>query len=250
MSGSVETDQRQDWLRRRLDATGRVRIDEAARRLKVSEMTIRRDLQELEAMGVARRLRGGAVAAGPLPFSGRHRVRARAKSRIAAKLLPLVPTGGAVGFDASSTLLRLAVLLRSARGLTVATNGPEAFDALQGRQGVTTILTGGQMEPRTGSLVGPIACRAAASLTLSRFFMSAAGVHADVGASEACLEEAEVKQALAGAAAEVVLAADSSKLGLRAVAVGLEWDRIGLLVTELDPSHPRLAQYRRLTRIV
>src|SRR5437764_5044998 len=124
VSGNLATEERLGWIRHQLDTAGQVRIADAATRLGVSEMTIRRDLQELEAMGLARRVRGGAVAVGPVAFADRHRHRARAKARIAAKLLPLVPTSGAVGFDASSTLHRLASMLTGGRDLTVLTNSP------------------------------------------------------------------------------------------------------------------------------
>jgi len=65
----------------------------------------------------------------------------------------------------------------------------------------------------------------------------------------ATLDEAEVKRSMAAGAEEVVLAVDSTKLGGRAVALGLEWDRVDVMVTELDPSDARLAPYRDLTRL-
>ena len=74
--------------------------------------------------------------------------------------------------------------------------------------------------------------------------MSAAAVDPDVGASEATLEEAEVKIALAGSASEVVLAVDASKLGHRAPAQAFAWDQVDLLVTDLAPRDPRLDPYR------
>ena len=73
---------------------------------------------------------------------------------------------------------------------------------------------------------------------------------AGVGASEATLEEAEVKIALAGSASEVVLAVDASKLGHRAPAHGFAWERIDVLVTELAPSDSRLDAYREYVHIV
>ena len=111
---------------------------------------------------------------------------------------------------------RLAARLGKARDVTVLTNGPDTFRALQDHGGVTALLTGGELDPRTGSLVGPLATRPARDLLLRRLFVSAAAVDPDVGASEATLEEAEVKIALAGSASEVVLAVDASKLGHRA----------------------------------
>src|SRR5690348_16405751 len=100
----VAVEERLRWLSERLRAAGSVSIPEAAAKLNVSEMTIRRDLLELEERGTARRVRGGAVPVGPRTFEERHRRRARAKGLIAAKLLALMPGSGSVAFDASSTV--------------------------------------------------------------------------------------------------------------------------------------------------
>jgi DeoR family fructose operon transcriptional repressor len=245
----VAVEQRLRWLTERLESSGEVSIPEAAGELGVSEMTVRRDLAELEERGTARRVRGGAVPSGPKPFAERHRTRARAKSQIADKLLDLVPTTGAIAFDASSTVMRLAASISGARDLTVITNGPDTFAALQGRPGVTPILTGGRLDLATGSLVGPIACRSAAQLTVERFFTSAAAIDTRAGATEATLEEAEVKRAFAAGAREVVLAVDTSKLEQRGVAVALDWEDIDVLVTELKADDDRVVPYRSFVRV-
>jgi DeoR family fructose operon transcriptional repressor len=156
----------------------------------------------------------------------------------------LVGDGGAIGIDASTTLQRLSVHLGDMRDLTVVTNGQDTFAALQDKPGVTALLTGGQLDPRTGSLVGPLATRTAHDVLLRRLFMSAAALHPAHGTSEATLEDAEVKLALADVAAEVVVAVDSSKLGQRAPARGLAPERVRVLVTELDPDDVRLDPYR------
>ena len=246
---TLAAEDRLAWLDERLAADGHVTISVAAAELAVSDMTIRRDLAELEDRGVARRVRGGARAVGPQAFGARLQAAPRAKARIAAKLVDLLPTSGAVGFDASSTVLRLANDLGTAQDLTVLTNGPDTFTALQGQAGVTPLLTGGELDARTGSLVGPLACRAAAHLALQVFVTSAAAVDPRLGGLEASLDEAEVKRALVDAAERVVLAVDASKLDGRALAVGVEWDRVDLLVTELDPTDERLDPYRDLTSV-
>lgn len=248
--GSVASEHRQRWLADTLASTGTVLLADAADELGVSEMTIRRDLAELEQRGLARRVRGGATAVGPQPFAERHSVAARAKARIATKLADLVPEDGVVALDASSTVMRLAATIASGRELTVLTSSPDTFAALQGRPGVVAELTGGRLDPRTGSLVGPLACRAAAQLLVATFFASAAALDPALGALEATLEEAEVKRTIAARAGRVVLAVDASKLDGRAAAVGIEWDRVDLLVTELDPDDDRLAPYRDLAPLL
>ena len=250
VEGTLASQERLRWLTEKLSNDGSVTIAEAAEALGVSDMTIRRDLDELEQRGGTRRVRGGATAIGPQPIAERRQKAARAKARIAAKLSELVPHSGAVAFDASSTVLRLAGLLRDARDLSVLTNGPDTFAALQGTPGVTPLLTGGRLEPRTGSLVGPLACRTAAQFRVGTFFASAAAVDLEVGALEATLEEAETKRSIAAGADQVVLAVDASKLGRGAVAVALEWEQVDVLVTNLDPSDRRLAPYRDLAKLL
>lgn len=247
--GSLAADERHRWLTRHLREHEVVTIGEAAAELGVSEMTVRRDLAELEERGVARRVRGGARAVGPRTVAERRGTAARAKGRIAAKLAAMLPDHGVVAFDASTTVLRLTNAVESARDLTVLTNGPDTFRALQDRPGITAVLTGGQLDPRTGSLVGPIACRSASQLLVDTFFLSAAAVHTGAGALEATLDEAEVKRSVAANAAKVVMAIDSSKLDLRAPALGLGWDRIDVLVTELDTHDQRLEAYRSLAEV-
>jgi DeoR family transcriptional regulator, fructose operon transcriptional repressor len=149
-------------IEQRMHTDGSVRIHELATALHVSEMTIRRDLDELERPGVARRIRGGAGAIGPERFAERHRHNAKAKAIIAAKLQELLPDRGTVAFDASTTVHRLAAELDGARDLFVLTNGIDTFQALGDAPGISTTLTGGRLEPRTGSLVarsrhGPLA---------------------------------------------------------------------------------------------
>jgi DeoR family fructose operon transcriptional repressor len=249
LAGSLAED-RLEWLGQQLAAHGSIAIPDAADALGVSEMTIRRDLAELEARGTARRVRGGAKAIGPQTFAERRDTSGRAKARIAAKLAALVPASGVVGFDASSTVMRLTSALPHARDLSVLTNGPDTFAALQGSAGITPLLTGGRLDARTGSLVGPLACRGASQLAVEVFFTSAAAVDVGRGTMEATLDEADVKRSIADGATEVVLAVDSSKLGTRAAAAGLEWDRIDVLVTELERRDRRLAPFRGLARIV
>lgn len=242
--------ERLDLIGRRLDDDGSVRIDELAESLGVSEMTIRRDLDELEAQGVARRVRGGALAIGPETFDSRHRLQAKAKGRIAEKLGTLVPTTGAVGLDASSTIHRLAATLDGARDLVVVTHGMDTFHVLQNRPGVTPTLTGGEIEPRTGSLVGPLAARSVEGFLFDVFFASAAALDPEHGSSETSLADADTKRAFARHSGRVILAVDHSKFGTRGQARTFGFEDIDVLVTDLDVDDDRLDPYRDVVEVL
>jgi DeoR family glycerol-3-phosphate regulon repressor len=241
--------QRRERMLAALERDGAIRLEAIAEELGVSVMTVRRDLADLEADGRVRRVRGGAVAPLlPQPFEARRASRGSQKATIARKAAALVPHTGAIAVDASSTSGILLSLLPATGDLLVATNSVENA-ATARRPGVRSVLIGGELEERTGSFVGALAERAAASLSYTRFFGSCAAVDAR-GSSEVTPEEAEMKAVFAAAAAETVLLVDSSKLDDRALASALDWSAIHVLVTELDPADHRLDAYRALVELL
>ncbi|MBF4632822.1 DeoR/GlpR transcriptional regulator [Agreia pratensis] len=248
---SFGAEARRDALLATLSSEGGVRLEAAAEQLGVSVMTVRRDLDELDAAGLARRVRGGAVPAiGARPFSERHGTGRAAKTRIADKAASLLPGAGSIAVDASTTAGGLAAHLAPTGPLTVATNSYENFAALNANKDLSPVLVGGELDDRTGSFVGLIACQAAQSMLYSRFFASAYSLDAPNGSSEVSLAESQVKRAFAERAREIVLLVDSSKLGQQALAVGFAWHEIGILVTELDPTDPTLDPYRDLVELL
>jgi DeoR family transcriptional regulator, fructose operon transcriptional repressor len=250
LSESLSSADRDEHISKLLDTDGRVTITSLATALDVSEMTIRRDLDRLARDGRLRRVRGGAVAVGPEPFAQRYARQAAEKGLIADKLMELVGDGGAIAMDASSTIQRLAHRLSDVSNLTVLTNGPDTFFALQAQEGVIAILTGGQLDKRTGGLVGPIAVRSTQDLVLRHAFVSATALDPVLGSTEQTLEDAEAKSALAAASSSVVLAVDHTKLGRHATARCLGLHRVDVLVTDLDPGDARLDGYRDTCQII
>ncbi|MRX44081.1 DeoR/GlpR family DNA-binding transcription regulator [Agromyces kandeliae] len=233
-----------------LASEGSIRLDGAAEVLGVSAMTVRRDLDDLEREGLVRRVRGGAVAAiVPQGFGARMAARGPAKAEIARKALDLIPHGGAIAVDASSTAGALVRQLDTSHELLLVTNSYDNLRAAQGRPGVDAVLIGGRLELRTDSFVGAIACQTAASLHFDRFFTSAAALDPEFGTSESTLEETQVKRVLAEHADETIVLADAAKLGRHATARALPWEEVSLLVTELDPTDERLAPFRDVVDI-
>ncbi|MCU4295594.1 DeoR/GlpR transcriptional regulator [Brevibacterium permense] len=251
IGSSLSSQERRQKLLALLDANGELRIEQVASSLDVSSMTIRRDLGELEDEGLLRRVRGGAVpVVTARPFEQRQAVRAGAKSIIAQKALSLIPMRGVIAFDASSTITTLAEAMGPREDLTVLTNSAPTAEALDRLAGVTALLTGGQREPSTGSLVGELATRNAADFHTEMFFASTGGVDASAGCTEVSLAEAQVKKVFAAHARRTVLCADSSKLEQVSVAKSLALDEVSMLVTELDPGDSRLDGSRGLVEFI
>lgn len=250
-TSTAESEERRGRLLARLSVDNVIKLAEAATEFDVSTMTIRRDLEALEAEGLLRRVRGGAVSViGPRPFSERRAVRLRAKEIIAEKALVLVPRAGSIALDASTTVGTLAARFGIRSGLTVATNSYQTYGAMRSAHGVNAILIGGETEELTDSFVGPIAVHAAQSLRYTRFFASASAIDTDYGTSEVSLREAEMKRTYFQMAKELVLCIDSSKLGQQSTAACLPLADATVLVTELGPADSRLDDFRDLVELL
>jgi DeoR/GlpR family transcriptional regulator of sugar metabolism len=232
---TVLAEERLSRLRTKLREEGSVTLASAADSLGVSQMTVRRDLDALEAEGSARRVRGGAVYTGPVSVRGRDAMNTEAKTRIAEKLLPRVPRSGLIAIDSSTTMYRLAMLIDHADDLTVVTNSYRTMKALASRPGVTASLTGGTFDERSDSLIGPMATASVDRLNFSAFFASCTAFDPSSGCYDHTMEEAQFKQSVARNADQVVVGADASKWGERSVAVSLPLNEVDHVCTEKSP---------------
>jgi DeoR/GlpR family transcriptional regulator of sugar metabolism len=216
----VLAQQRQVRILTELRRTGAVRVSDLTELLGVSDMTVRRDLEQLSAEGVARKVHGGAVLAGQVAFepgfAAKSQLAQPAKSAIAAHAATLIRPGAAIALSAGTTTWALARHVAALAGLTVVTNSTTVADVItsldSGNQ-VTVILTGGVRTP-SAALVGPIADRTIAGMHVDQLFLGVHGMDARAGYTTPNLAEATTNRALLDSAREVIVLADSSKWGV------------------------------------
>lgn len=230
-----------------LAAQGRVAISELAQTFDVSEMTIRRDLETLEAQGVARRVRGGAISAVSRsyepPFASRAVQAQQAKQAIAEAAAAFVDFGETAILDVGSTALELARCLRGRGGLTVVTPNVRAAIELANEPDTRVILTGGIVRPGELSLIGDTAERTFAELNCDVLFLGIGGVHPDKGFTEYNLDDARIKRAALAAASRCVALADGSKLDRICLATVAPLGAADVLISDAA-EHPTLAAAR------
>jgi DeoR/GlpR family transcriptional regulator of sugar metabolism len=201
-------------------------------------MTVRRDLEQLAAEGVARKVHGGAVLAGQVAFepgfAAKSQLAQGVKQAIAAKAAEFIRPGAAIGLSAGTTTWAMARHVAAVPGLTVVTNSTTVAEAITeldtGRQ-VTVILTGGVRTP-SAALVGPIADRTIASMHVDRLFLGVHGMDERAGFTTPNLAEATTNRALVDSAREVIVVADSSKWGIVGLAEIAPLRAASVLVTD------------------
>jgi DeoR/GlpR family transcriptional regulator of sugar metabolism len=236
MKCDVAIADRLDLTLRLVRGAGRVSLTELAGRLGVSEMTVRRDLDELQRHGLVERVRGGAVALQIPPesagFATREAWQQATKNRLGAVAADLVQPGQTVLLDAGTTMAQLAGHLVARAPLTVVVLGLQAAVRLADQPGIRLLVAGGESRPGERSLVGHLARRTLESLNFDCYLMSIGAVHHAAGWSEFDPEDATVKQIALSRADRTIVVADSTKLGVRAFARVAELGAVNTFVTD------------------
>lgn len=209
--------ERQREILRLAEENGYVRVDYLAKRLHISESSIRRDLLTLEANGEIRRTYGGAEptrgGARLIPYDLRARQNEGQKRTVASLASSLVSDGDVVFLDGSSTAFYLVDHLARLHGLTVVTNGLSSALALSGTQ-VRLLSTGGRPNPENPSaLGGPYAERMISEMRADVAFFSAQSLSSDGEITDCFEEEVALRRLMCKRATRRVFLCDGSKLG-------------------------------------
>jgi len=250
----MSSEHRREQILTYLNARDRTSVGELSHLLGVSEVTVRKDLDLLEAQGVLTRVYGGAVVSGrgrlELYFGAREQERLEEKRRIARAAAALIQSGQHIFLDASTTALQVARLIKDREDLVVVTNGLYSALELNFCEGITTIVVGGTMRRRSSSLVGSLNYNAIQRLRVDIGLFGAQAVTAHDGLMESEIEEAQLKQQMVSAASLVVGIVDSSKFGgmaFSAFALPHEIDRI---ITDDGAPAPMVRELRERGIIV
>ena len=231
-------EERQQAIARQVADEGRLSVAQIAERFAVTTETVRRDLTALEAIGLVRRVHGGAVPGTALStlelaLGERDTANTEAKTRIArAALAQLPPEGASILLDAGSTTARFADILPSARRLVVYTHAVPVAARLASHPGVEVHLLPGRVRHSTQAAVGAVTVAAIADLRVDVAFLGANGVSERHGLSTPDSEEAATKRAFVLAADRIVALVDSSKIGVDTAVRFAALDEVDVLVTD------------------
>jgi len=239
---SSKIDTRAKEILRLLLHHGKTSIDELTVLLKMSPASVRRDLVRLEERGLVHHIHGGAMLADqpvyePFRFDASFKVReerfTKEKQRIAQAAADLVQENETIGFTAGTTTTQVALRLRQRSNLHIITNAVNIGMELSSCAGLDTTLTGGRMRWHGAfSLIGPAAIESLNFVVMDRVFVGVCGVDPDRGATTIEADEAAVFRTMTRQAKQVVVVADSSKIGMISPFIICSTMAIDLLITD------------------
>lgn len=215
---------------------GAAKVVNLAKIFKVTEVTIRQDLEKLEKEGLIIREHGGAylknIKDQVSTFSLTHQEHLDKKELIAAKCLEFIESGDTIILDSGSTTTEMAKKLKGIKNLTVITNALNIALMLGAEPGIEVIVTGGEFKPPTLSLTGQRAADFFKGLHVQKLFLATAGISLKAGLTYPSISDLVVKKAMIDAAETTYLVADSTKIGKTSFASLGALSMIDYLITD------------------
>ena len=232
-----------------LSRDGRVLVVDLAKQFRTSQVTIRKDLDILQAHGRIQRSHGGALPAreGALEdptLREKEKLYRKEKLQIAAAAARMVQEGQVVILDSGTTTTAIARALREFENLTIITNAVNIAAELSGSS-LEVILTGGTLRKNSFSLVGPVADETLRRLNADILFLGVDGFDVEHGLTTPNLLEAKVNRTMMDVARVVVVVCDSSKFGRRSLSTIAPPSAIHHLITDRGIRKPDLAALKK-----
>jgi DeoR/GlpR family transcriptional regulator of sugar metabolism len=219
-----------------LKEDGSAKVLNLAKLFKVTEVTIRQDLEKLDKDGLIIREHGGAylknIKDQVQTFSITHQENLDKKEIIAKKCLEFIESGDTIILDSGSTTTEIAKQLKGKKNLTIITNALNIAIMLGAEPGIEVIVTGGEFKPPTLSLTGQKAADFFKGLHVQKLFLATAGISLKAGLTYPSISDIAVKKAMIDAAEITYLVADSTKIGKSSLASLGALSNIDCIITD------------------
>ncbi|MER2106146.1 MAG: DeoR/GlpR family DNA-binding transcription regulator [Solibacillus sp.] len=224
--------ERQQEIIKLLKNKSEVKFSELSKIFRVTEMTVRRDIEKLEEKKLLYRTVGGAILSPikQLDLRDRMKLMMDEKIHIGKVAASLIKPNEAIFIDSGTTTIQISRQLKY-KEITVITNAPKIALELQELR-IPTILLGGQLEGSTLSVVGPIAETNLKDMKFHRAFIAASGVSSNNGLSNANYFELQIKKLVIERSQEVNVVIDSSKFESDSLVSFAKFDKIDRIITD------------------
>ncbi len=248
--------QRREKILELLKEDGSAKVIKLAKIFKVSEVTIRQDLEKLEHGGLIIREHGGAflknVENSVKSFTILNQDNIEQKQIIGKKAAELIESADTIVLDSGSTTTEIAKNLIGRRGITVITNALNIALILGAEPGIDVIVTGGEFKPPTLSLTGQKAATFFEDIHVDKLFLATAGISLKSGLTYPSISDIVVKKAMIDSADVTYLVADSTKIGKNAFASLGALSLIDYIITDasIDQENARILREHEIDIII
>ena len=230
--------QRREQILKILIEDGSAKVIDLAKIFKVSEVTIRQDLEKMEADDLIIREHGGAylknVEDQVSSLSLMNKDNMDKKVLIGRKAAELIDNGDVIILDSGTTTTEIAKNLIGKKNLTVIRNALNIAIMLGSQPGIEVMMTGGDFKPPTLSLTGQKAADFFTSVHVDKLFLATAGISLKAGLTYPSFSDLVVKKAMIDASDTVYLVADSTKIRKKSFASLGALSLISYIITDQD----------------
>lgn len=227
---------RQQAILKYLKEHKEAKTDDLAKLLNTSNITIRRDFQNLENEGVIKRHYGGAaLIEGALNedpyFNNENAERQKIKEAIAKRASEFIEDGDSIFINSSSTAIKVLEYIKDKRVVVITNNGKVLNMNLSPK--IEVVLTGGEVYGRKQSMVGDIATQIISKITATKCFMGVSGITSSSGISTSVLQETTVNmKMLENCNGPTFILTDSSKIGIHHNFSSGDIDKVNYVITD------------------
>lgn len=228
--------ERHQLILKKLQENGSVNIQELSDLIKVSGVTIRKDLKLLEDKNLLFRTRGGGSMNNPYtierPINEKELINAGEKQKIAKAALSLIGQNDSIIIGSGTTVFELARCLYPAKHLTVITPAAKVTLEICNRPNVEVLQLGGVVRQNSSSVTGSHAERILDEISCGILFLGVDGIDLDFGFSITNLTEASLNQKMIACAQVIVVMADSTKFGRRGLGKVCDFEQVQYIITD------------------
>ncbi|WP_100488050.1 DeoR/GlpR family DNA-binding transcription regulator [Sporolactobacillus pectinivorans] len=244
---------RQEAILSMLDAAKVVEVVQLAKDLRVTEMTIRRDLKELEDDGQLVRVHGGAKKSGfssytVISHEKKTKIHTDEKKEIARKCVGLIKENDIV-FLGSGTTIEYIVDILPSIDLTIITNSLSLFNRLQGLNFRSTILIGGRYRHSTDTFYGVFSNEMISHIKVAKAFIGTNGI-TGINVTTTYEDEGQGNQLVLNNAEQRYIVSDYSKLEISALYTFYNLKNIDALITDSRIAESQRQYYERFTKVL
>lgn len=226
----------------------KVKFEDLAVQLNVSEDTVRRDIDALHRNGLLSKARGGAILRekDPLTFQDRQSFLTKEKDIIALKTQQFIKNGMTVFMDGGTTILAVVNAMPLDITLKIVTNNYSVVPIIEKFKNVELILLGGNYEKDLAVTSGLTTCYEVSKYIADLFIMGTCAVDNAYGVSAVSTNDGETKKMMVQSSKKIVALASRNKLSQTESFKVCDMSQVDTLITDLDSNDPDLNDFRKL----